>query len=258
MHIFRDYKIDELHLQSIIKPIAEFCVESAIFRPGLVKLLKTLHKLRAAGKLDAIVMYTYQDEYMGRKNDYGDYYNSHGQKVHIPKVLDYCFGYLATGIVQTFFDKRITRDSHRSGLGLKESDSLGQKSIDLVFNKLQLHPSNDLRGVVFIDDCHLNTQFSRKYQLGPLTALYIKDYRFTVSNIAPLLVSLKKLYKTFLKQYISKEIFDEFMVKVSEQKLDSFGYYSECSPKNVPLAYDSVDLTALTTNINHYYLTANF
>ncbi len=255
MHIFRDYQISELHFQSIIKPIAEFCIEAGIFRPGLVKLLKTLHKLRATGKLDAIVMYTYQDEYMGRKNDFGNYYNSHGQKVHIPKVLDYCFGYLSTGITEPFFDTRITRGNHREGLGLKESDSLGQKSIDLVFKALQLHPSNDLRGVIFIDDCHINTQFSHKYQLGPLTAVYIKDYRFTVSNIAPLLVSLKKLYKTILKQYVSKKIFDEFMVKVSEQKLDNFGYYSECTPKNVPFAYDSVDLSVLTTQINNYYLT---
>ena len=255
MHIFRDHEISEVHFQSIIKPIAEFCVEASIFRPGLVKLLKTLHKLRATGKLDAVVMYTFQDEYLGRKNDFGEYYNSHGQKVHIPRVLDYCFGYLATGIVEPFFDTRITRDIHREALGLKETDSFGQKSVDLVFKKLQLHPSNDLRGVIFIDDCYLNTQFSRKYQLGPLTGVYIKDYRFTLSDINTLIASFKKLYKTLLKQYISKHMFDEFMVNVSQQKLDNFGYSIECTPKNAQFSYNSNDLSVLTTLINNYYLT---
>ncbi len=255
IHIFRDYKIDELHFQDIIKPLANFCVETRIFRPGILKLLKTLHKLRSNNKLDAIVMYTYQNEFLGRKDDMGDYFNSHGQKVYIPKIIDYCFGYLVTKTIQPFFNARITRPIHREGLSLKETDSLGQKSIDLVFKQLQLHPSVDLRGVTFIDDCYLNTQYSHRYQLGPLTALYIRDYKFTISDIEQLLTGLKKLYKTFLKQYINKEIFDEFMIKVSQQKLDTAGYYSECTPKNVPFRYDDIDLSDLATQINKYYST---
>jgi hypothetical protein len=52
-------------------------------------------------------------------------------------------------------------------------------------------------------------------------------------------------------------MFDEFMVNVSQQKLDNYGYSVECSPKNAPFSYNNIDLSVLTTQINNYYL-ANF
>ena len=258
LHLFRDYQLENVHIYDIVKPLATFCVKTNIFRPGILKLLNVLYKLRTSGKLDAIVMYTYQDETMGRKDDMGNYYNSHGQQMYVPKIIDYCFGYLATNVVQPFFDIRITRPDHRAGLGLKETDRLGQKSIDLVFQKLQIFPSNDLRGLVFIDNCYINNQYPRKYKLGPLTATYIKDYKFTISDIQPLLNGLKKLYTNFLKQYISNEMFQTFMKQVSEHKLDNFGYYSDCTPKNILHTYDEIDLTALSNYIYKYYSAANF
>ncbi len=258
IHIFRDYQIGGMHLQDIIPALADFAIQAHIFRPGLVKLLKTLYKLRGKGLLDAIVMYTYQTTQLGRKDDWGEYYNSTGQQVHMPRIIDYCFGYLTTGTVQPFSNLILTREDHRAGLGLKESDSLGPKSVELVFKKLNILPTNDLRGLVFIDDCYLNMPLDKKYIVGPLTAMYIKDYRTIMSEVPLIFNSLHNLYTSALHKYISKSQFDEFMERMNKHKIDDFAYYSECSPKGVPFTYDKTDMTKLATLVEKYYNSNKF
>ncbi len=258
IHIFRDYKIDTMHLQDIIPAIAEFALKTNVFRPGLVKLLKTLYTLRGNGQLDAIVMYTYQTTALGRKDDWGEYYNSHAQQVHMPRIIDYCFGYIATGMVQPFCNLILTREDHREGLGLKESDSLGSKSIELVLKKLKIQPTNDLRGIIFVDDCYINGPRDKKYTVGPMTAMYIKDYRTIMSEIQPILDGFTELYNNMLHKYISKSQFDEFMDRMNKHKLDNHAYYSECSPKGIPFTYDKTDLSTLAGYINKYYAAGKF
>ncbi len=274
IHIFRDNKITIMHLQDIIPALADFAIQAHVFRPGLVKLLKTLYKLRGKGLLDAIVMYTYQTTQLGRKDDFGDYYNNSGQHVHMPRIIDYCFGYLTTGTVQPFSNLILTREDHRAGLGLKESDSLGSKSVELVFKKLNIRPTNDLRGLVFIDDCYLNAPLNKKYTVGPLTAMYIKDYRTAraspdtsisdfrdgtiMSEVQLIFNGLQNLYTSTLHKYISKNQFDEFMERMNKHKIDDFAYYSECSPKGVPYTYNKTDMTKLASLLDKYYSSGKF
>ena len=87
IHIFRDNEVEGMQLQAIIPMMAEFAIKTNIFRPGLVKLIHTLHKLREKGLLDAVVMYTYQNKLLGRKDNFGEYYNSRGQQVHMPRII---------------------------------------------------------------------------------------------------------------------------------------------------------------------------
>lgn len=258
IHIFRDNNVEDMYLQDIIPIIAEFAIKTNIFRPGLIKLIKTLYKLRARGLLDAVVMYTYQNKMLGRKDDFGEYFNSHGQQVHMPRIIDYCFGYIATGSPQPFCNTVLTREDHREGMGLKETDNLGSKSVELVMQKLQMRPTTDLRGLIFIDDCYLNQPVAAKYTTGPLTAMYIKDYRTIMSEVQPILDEFVNIYHKILHKYISKSQFDEFMDRMRKHRLDDKSYYSECAPKGVSHTYDMTDLTKLASYIEKYYTAGKF
>ena len=258
IHIFRDYEITNFHLQDIIPAITDFAVKTNVFRPGLVKLITTIYKLRQKGLLDAIAMYTYQTKFMGRKGDMSEFYNSHGQQVDMPHIIDYCFSYIATGSIQPFCNLILTRDEHMEAMGLKEGDKYGPKSVELVMKKLHIHPTNDLRGLIFIDDCYLNHPTQKKYMISPLTCMYIKDYRTIMSEVQPILDGLEQLYTNILHKYISKSIFDEFMDRMRKHRLDDSYYYSECSPKGVPFTYDKTDLTKLAGYIDKYYVAGKF
>ena len=115
-----------------------------------------------------------------------------------------------------------------------------------------------LRGLVFIDDCYINVPLDKKYIVGPLTAMYIKDYRTIMSEVQLIFNGLQDLYKSTLHKYISKNQFDKFMESMNKHKIDNFSYYSECSPKGVSFTYDKTDMTKLASLLDKYYIAGKF
>jgi hypothetical protein len=254
VHLFRDNHLETFDVRAFIPAITSFCLKARLFRPGLPELLKTLHTLRASGKLDALVMYTYQDEIVGRKDDWREMYNTHGMMVNIPTILDYCFGYIASNMheVRTFFDVRIARPGHRQLLGLAEDDSLGAKQMSAVFKALKSKPTNNLQNVAFIDDCYLNTVPTKPYKFGPFTGTFIKPYNMTINDISIAIRELQLSYKKFFHTYVSAPIFDQLIDKIKSYELDKYSISSDCRSQD-PYSYDQIDLTGLATRLRKFY-----
>ena len=245
-----DSKHKKLHLQSLIPSLTDLFIKTNTFRPGLVKLIKVLYTLRSNKLLDAVVMYTYQTKlFYLPDNSTVAYFDSNGEQVSAATIIDYCFGYIATGNVQSFCNVIISRDEHREALGLAETDDLGSKSIELVLRKLNIKPTNDLRGLIFIDDCYNNMPQASKYTLGKLTNMYISPYKSPyIVDVKNAIKKLEYIYKSTLHKYVPKNVF----LKYINQN------YSVCSPKDVSFSYDKIDLTTLANSIKTYYTTGKF
>lgn len=258
VHLFRDHNLDTFDIKAFVPAITNFCLKARIFRPGLLDFLNTIAKLRATNKVDAIIMYTYQDELVGRKDDWSEMYNTHGRLVNIPILLDYCFGYMTGGFkeVRPFFDTRIARPAHRQLVGLSETDSLGPKQMSAVFKALRMKPTTDLQYVAFVDDCYLNISniADKRNKLGPLTGTFIKPYNMTLADVGAAVLELKQLHKTFLHQYVDAGTFQHLIDAIEHYELDKYAVHSDCRSKD-PFTYDLVDLTQLGAKMRKLYKT---
>lgn len=209
-----------LRLRELVPHLVAFCHKAGLFRPGLRDLLVTLWGLRQKGLLDAIVMYTYQSEEKLGSAD--ALYDSTGQLISVPILLDYMFGFLATGCrhdgpLTRFFDLRIVRETHMRALKRRES-SLGAKKISLVFNLLQRQPSSNLRGFVFIDDCLANVRSLR--EAGPLSGLSVAPYEFQSEMVASLGEAYLGLWNSLLRGLVGREEFGDFINQSIESCLE--------------------------------------
>ena len=260
LHLIRDFDIKNIRIQDIIPQITQYCLKGNIFRPGVEKLVKTLAALKDANKVDRLVMYTYQREALGRKDDWHVFHNSYGQQINVPFVIDYCFGYIASNfkIVRPFFDSIITRNIHNAFYGRTVDEPFNEKSLDVVFKKTRIYPTHDLRGITFIDDCFMNTHFpeviNKKHIIkGPLSSIYISRYTITIEHMPVLIRESEKLYKTLFSNYTTRDIFDNFIESVKSYVLGDYKYMELCTPPDTPHTYNELSLVKLATRIRSYY-----
>lgn len=256
VHLFRDNSLETFDIKTFIPAITNFCLKASIFRPGLPEFLTIINSLRAENKVDAIVMYTYQDELIGRDTDWSEMYNVHGFLVNIPVLLDYCFGYLASGFkeVRPFFDIRISRPSHRQLVGLSENDSLGPKQISAVFKALRMRPATNLQYVAFVDDCYINSAniADKRHQLGPFTGTFIKPYNMTLADVTTAVKELRRLQKTFLHQYVDAGTFQKLINAIQQYEINKYSVPPDCTSKE-PFTYDRIDITQLGVRLRKFY-----
>lgn len=260
LHLFRDNDIENIHIQELVPYITQFCLKSNIFRPGIEKFIQTLQTLRAANRIDTIVMYTYQQESLGRKDDWDVFHNSYGQQINVPFLINYCFGYIASKYkeVRPFFDTIITRNIHNAFYGRSVEEPFNEKSLDVVFKEARIHPTHDLRGITFIDDCYMNTAYpSKMYNkrtiIGPLSSIYIEKYSLAVNDISSLINEANVLYKNILYKYIPDNIYNNFRNSIKNYQLGDYGYMAVCTPPDKELSYTETDLTKLAGRIRKYY-----
>jgi hypothetical protein len=260
IHLFRDYDIENIRIQDLIPHITTFCINSGIFRPGIEQLIHTIQQLKDSNKIDQIIMYTYQQEAIGRKNNLNIFYNSHGQQLNIPIVLNYCFGYIASKykVIQPFFQTVITRNIHHAYYGLSVDEPINAKSLDVVFKEARIHPTHDLQGITFIDDCYMNTDYPQKLYgkktiLGELSSVYISSYAMSAENLYKLHTEAGILYKNILSNYISSEIYTRFIHSIEQFQLGKYAPPSNCNPRGIEHVYKPTDLTKLAERIRKYY-----
>jgi hypothetical protein len=214
----KEMKTAGLRIRDLVPKLVSFCYKGGLFRPGLRDLLIGLWGLREKHLLDAIVMYTYQSEAGLRSSE--ALYDAAGQQITVPVLLDYMFGYIASGCKKTgplvrFFDLRIVRETHMRFLGRRETN-LGAKKISLVFDLLQRQHSADLRGLVFIDDCLANVRMPARIdgddvRCAPWTGLSVAPFEFDTKMVASLGEAYVGLWNTLLRGLVGREEMDSFI-----------------------------------------------
>ncbi len=247
-----------LRLRDLVPALALFCLEGQLFRPGLRDLLLALCALRDKGRIDAVVMYTYQSEAPLRSNE--ALYDAVGQFISVPILIDYMFGFLASGgkKVEPFFDRRIVRETHMRALR-KEDGALGGKKLSVVFDELQRRPSADLRGVVFMDDCVANVRLPASIggevvKSAALTGLSVEPYEMQEEFIPMLEKAHWTLYESLLKKFIGAQNYLEFSTQSVLQTIKELPKYPKCWPSRLRPAYVQIDFAPLARRLKGHYM----
>jgi hypothetical protein len=144
-------------LDYILQRLANWMIVHSVFRPGLRSLLQCCIALRRQKQIDAIIMYTNQQD--------------SATMFSVPKAIAYMMNHLAG---EKVFDHILTRPEH------PDQDGVYRKQF---FRILDLFPGvpRDIRQVTFLDDCavpnfigHLGvhpsaTEESCWYKVNPYT-----------------------------------------------------------------------------------------
>lgn len=123
--------IDPSFFCYILEKLAVYMVRESIFRPGLIDFLRTLVKLKKEGKIDAIIMYTNQNE------------PNHLLSSSLPRCIQYMFMFLVPGFV---FDNILSRPENPLTI-----NNVYPKQFKRV---LDLYPERplDITNMLFFDD----------------------------------------------------------------------------------------------------------
>ena len=123
--------IDPSFFGYILEKLAVYMVRESIFRPGLIEFLRTLVKLKKEGKIDAIIMYTNQNE------------PNQILSSSLPRCIQYMFMFLVPGFV---FDKILSRPENPTTV-----NNVYPKQFKRV---LDLYPERplDISNMLFFDD----------------------------------------------------------------------------------------------------------
>jgi hypothetical protein len=247
-----------VRLRDLVPVLGLFCLEGQLFRPGLRDLLVALRALREKGRLDAVVMYTYQSEAALRSHE--ALYDAVGQFISVPILIDYMFGWLVSSgkKVEPFFDRRIVRETHMRALGRSEGD-LGGKKLSVVFDELQRKPSANLRGVVFMDDCLANVRLpasigGEPVKAAALTALSVVPYEMREMYIPLLEKAFWNLYDSLLKKCITPQNYLEFATESIIATMKELPHRAECWPARLKPAYVQDDLSPLARRLKGHYM----
>lgn len=249
-----------IRLRDLVPALGLFCLESQIFRPGLRDLLLALRALRDKGRIDAVVMYTYQSEAALRSHE--ALYDAVGQFISVPILIDYMFGWLVSSgkKAEPFFDKRIVRETHMRAMNRSNGD-LGNKKLSVVFDELQRRPSADIRGIVFMDDCVANVRLPAKIdgeavRASALTGLSIAPYEMKEDYIPLLEKGYWALYESLLKKIIGAKAFMDFTTQSIHSIVQELPPFPICWPsgaKGRPV-YVQDDLAPLARRLKGHYM----
>ena len=245
-------------LRDLVPSLGLFCLEGQLFRPGLRDLLVALRALREKGRLDAVVMYTYQSEAPLRSGE--ALYDTVGQFISVPVLIDYMFGWLVSSgkKVEPFFDRRIVRETHMRALG-RSNDNLGGKKLSVVFDELQRKPSANLRGVVFMDDCLANVRLpasigGEPVKAATLTALSVIPYEMREMYIPLLEKAFWNLYDSLLKKVINPQSYLQFSTESIITTMKELAPIPECWPPRLRPAYVQDDLSPLARRMKGHFM----
>jgi hypothetical protein len=263
-----------IRLRDLVPALGLFCLEGQLFRPGLRDLLLALRALRQKGRVDAVVMYTYQSEAPLRSRE--ALYDAVGQFISVPVLIDYMFGWLVSsgkkvepftssraggllqGKAEPFFDRRIVRETHMRAL--RRSDgNLGAKKLSVVFDELQRKPSADLRGVVFMDDCLANVRLpasigGEAVKAAALTALSVAPYEMREMYIPLLEKAFWNLYDNLLKKIINPQSYLQFSTESIIAVMKELAPSPECWPPRLRPAYVQDDLSPLARRLKGHFM----
>ncbi len=263
-----------VRLRDLVPALGLFCLEAQLFRPGLRDLLLSLRALRMKGRLDSVVMYTYQSEPALRSHE--ALYDAVGQFISVPILIDYMFGWLVSsgkkvepfassraggllqGKAEPFFDRRIVRETHMRSLRRSNTD-LGAKKLSVVFDELQRRPSADLRGVVFMDDCLANVKLpasigGEAVKAAALTALSVAPYEMKEMYIPLLEKGFWNLYDTLMKKMIGAEAFMDFSTQSIRSVIQEIVPAPGCWPRSQRPAYVQDDLGPLARRLKGHFM----
>ena len=247
-----------IRLRDLVPVLGLFCLEGQLFRPGLRELLVALRALRDKGRLDAVVMYTYQSEAALRSHE--ALYDAVGQFISVPILIDYMFGWLVSSgkKVEPFFDKRIVRETHMRALNRADGD-LGSKKLSVVFDELQRKPSANLRGVVFMDDCLANVRLPASIggevvKAAALTALSVAPYEMRETYIPMLEKAYWNLYESLLKKFIPAQNYLQFSTESIMAVMKELPTIPECWPPRLRPAYVQDDFAPLARRLKGHYM----
>jgi hypothetical protein len=247
-----------IRLRDLVPALGLFCLEAQLFRPGLRDLLVALRALRQREKVEAVVMYTYQSEPALRSRE--ALYDSIGQFISVPVLIDYMFGWLVSSgkKVEPFFDRRIVRETHMRALG-RSDEGLGGKKLSVVFDELQRLPSANLRGVVFIDDCLANVRLPTSMngevvRASPLTGLSVSPYEMKELYIPLLERGFWNLYDSLLKKIIGAEAYMDFSTQSIRSVIQEIVPVPGCWPRGQRPAYVQDDFAPLARRLKGHYM----
>jgi hypothetical protein len=247
-----------IRLRDLVPALGLFCLEGQLFRPGLRDLLLALRALRDKGKVDSVVMYTYQSEAPLRSHE--ALYDAVGQFISVPILIDYMFGWLVSSgkKVEPFFDRRIVRETHMRALKRQDGD-LGSKKLSVVFDELQRRPSSDLRGVVFMDDCLANVKLpasigGEAVRASALTGLSIAPYEMKESYIPLLEKGFWSLYESLLKKILGAKAFMDFSTQSIHSVVQELPSFPGCWPLRQRPVYVQDDLAPLARRLKGHYM----
>ena len=247
-----------IRLRDLVPVLGLFCLEGQIFRPGLRELLLALRALRDKGRIDAVVMYTYQSEAALRSHE--ALYDAVGQFISVPILIDYMFGWLVSSgkKVELFFDKRIVRETHMRAMNRSNGD-LGNKKLSVVFDELQRRPSADIRGIVFVDDCVANVRLpasidGETVRASALTALSIAPYEMKESYIPMLEKGFWSLYESLLKKILGAKSFMDFSTQSIHSIVQELPPFPGCWPSRQRPVYLQDDLAPLARRLKGHYM----
>ena len=247
-----------IRLRDLVPVLGLFCLEAQLFRPGLRDLLMALRALRDRGRIDAVVMYTYQSEAPLRSKE--ALYDAVGQFISVPILIDYMFGWLVSSgkKVEPFFDKRIVRETHIRAMKRSDGD-LGNKKLSVVFDELQRRPSADIRGIVFIDDCVANVRLpasidGEAVRASALTGLSIAPYEMKESYIPLLEKGFWSLYESLLKKILGAKAFMDFSTQSIHSVVQELPSFPGCWPLRQRPVYVQDDLAPLARRLKGHYM----
>ena len=247
-----------IRLRDLVPALGLFCLEAQLFRPGLRDFLMALRALRDRGRIDSVVMYTYQSEAALRSHE--ALYDAVGQFISVPILIDYMFGWLVSSgkKVEPFFDRRIVRETHMRALRRSDGE-LGGKKLSVVFDELQRRPSADLRGVVFMDDCLANVRLpasigGEAVKAAALTALSVAPYEMKEMYIPLLEKGFWNLYTSLFNKFSRAEEFLNFTTQSIKAVIQEITPVPGCWPRSQRPAYVQDDLGPLARRLKGHYM----
>ena len=247
-----------IRLRDLVFWCVRFCLDAKLFRPGLRDFLLALRALRQKGRLDSVVMYTYQSEPALRSQE--ALYDAVGQFISVPVLIDYMFGWLASSgqKVEEFFDRRIVRETHMRALQ-RSNAALGAKKLSVVFDQLQRRPSAEIRGVVFMDDCLATVRLpasigGEAVHAAPLTALSVSPYEMREEYMPMLRRAYMNLFESGLKDIVNEKEFMDFVSLSVSEVMKEIVPQPGCWPRNQRPFYVQDDLGPLTRRLKGHYM----
>jgi hypothetical protein len=131
-------------LSKLFKRLAFWMFKYNVFRPGIRRLLRKIRDLKQLKSVDAIIMYTNQqdgDTEIVYTDDPGPYHDFINKPAHTIAYM------METVLEDKLFDHILTRDPEQ----LPEKDGSFPKTFNRIF-KLYSNYAKDLSNIIFIDD----------------------------------------------------------------------------------------------------------
>lgn len=200
---------DDLTLLTILERLASWMLSHHIFRPGLYNLLETILKLKRAGLIDSVIMYTNQMEQCSVQQVSNIMYST-------PRCLEYMFQYITGDVL---IDHILARPENAQ----IHPEGHIQKSFQRVLDLFPERPK-DIRQMIFIDDIahpnYIDANGIHRSNQSPDCWYPVEPYKRILSPVE---------LEHCIEYVFRNDIIDENMFSIA------WGYYQSYIPR-----YDSI------------------